>query len=151
MAGVKAKPRSWRYANSVSWKGERKGLLTAKHRPPLEIATPADFRGHEGIWTPEDLLVASVNSCVMTTFLYYCAKADFKLVDYQSSAEGIAELTAEGLAFTRVVVSPKIVVAPRSARDRAEAAIRRAKDRCLISNSLSCQIAVEPHIETSEE
>lgn len=152
MTGMKAKPRFWRYTNSVSWKGEKRGLITAPgDRPLVEIATPPDFGGHEGIWTPEDLFLAAVNSCIMTTFLYYCAKADFKLVGYHSTVEGIAELTVEGLAFTRVRVRPEIVVASGSARNQAERAICRAEERCLISNSVRSEIVVEPHIEASGE
>lgn len=151
MTGMKAKPKPWQYTNSISWKGEKKGLIAARDRPPVEVATPVDFGGHEGIWTPEGLFVAAVNSCIMTTFLYYCAKSDFKLVGYQSTAEGIVELTAEGLAFTRVMVRPWIVVASESAREQAQHAIGRAQERCLISNSVSSEIIIEPHIEVSEE
>jgi len=151
MTGMKARPKWWRYTDSISWKGERKGLIAAQDRPPMEVATPADFGGHEGIWTPEDLFVAAVNSCIMTTFLYYCAKANFELVGYQSTAEGIVELTAEGLAFTRVMVRPEVVVASESTRNQAERAICRAEERCLISNSVRCEIVVEPHIKASGE
>jgi len=151
MTGVRTKPKFWRYTNSVSWEGEKKGLIAAPDRPPVEIATPPDFGGHEGIWTPEDLFLAAVNSCIMTTFLYYCGKADFELEGYDSTVEGIVELTAEGLAFTRVMVRPQIVVASESARDQATRAIRSAEKRCLISNSVSSQIAVEPHIEARRE
>jgi len=51
---MKARSRSWRYANAISWKDEKKGLVGAPDRRSLEIATPAEFGGHEGIWTPED-------------------------------------------------------------------------------------------------
>lgn len=151
MTGMKTKPKSWRYSSSVSWKGQKKGLIAASNRPPLDVATPAEFGGHEGIWTPEDLLLAAVNSCIMTTFLYYSAKADFKLVDYHSTAEGIVELTAKGLAFTRIAVRPQIVVVSESARNHAEHTIRRAEEHCLISNSVRCEVVVEPHVERSEE
>jgi organic hydroperoxide reductase OsmC/OhrA len=34
-----------------------------------------EFKGPEGIWSPEELLVGSVNACVMNTFLAYADAA----------------------------------------------------------------------------
>ena len=36
--------------------------------PTLEFAAPPEFGGPGGIWSPEHLFVASVSSCLMTTF-----------------------------------------------------------------------------------
>ena len=60
--------RKFVYINNVKWAGGKKGILSAEQRPSVEVATPAEFRGHEGVWTPEDFLTAAVNSCIMTTF-----------------------------------------------------------------------------------
>ena len=67
MARTRARRKSWRYTNTVTWKENKKGVLTSEGKPDLEVATPSEFGGPEGSWTPEDLLVASVNSCIMTT------------------------------------------------------------------------------------
>jgi len=56
------RPKSYKYATSVLWTGEKKGALTVAGKPPVEVATPPEFKGHEGIWSPEDLYVAAVNS-----------------------------------------------------------------------------------------
>ena len=125
--------------------------MAARDKPSLEVATPVDFGGHEGTWTPEDLFLASVNSCIMTTFLYYRAKAGFELISYQSTVEGLVEFAPQGLAFTRVMVRPEIVVGAALARNQAEQALRHAEERCLISNSVKAQIVVEPHIKASRQ
>ena len=148
---MKARPKSWRYANTISWQGEKKGLLAAPKRTSLEIATPAEFGGHEGIWTPEDLFVAAVNACIMTTFLHFRATAGFEIVEYRCSAEGVMEKTETGLAFTRVTVRPTIVVNSESDRDQAARAIESAEKHCLISNSMKTKVVVEAGIELSKQ
>jgi organic hydroperoxide reductase OsmC/OhrA len=66
---VTIRAKSYRYSTSVRWTGEKKGALTAAGKPPVEVGTPPEFKGHEGIWSPEDLYVASVNVCILSTFL----------------------------------------------------------------------------------
>ena len=49
---------------SVRWRGG--GLTYAEaHGERLEVATPPEFRsGLAGYWSPEDLLVVAVTSCI---------------------------------------------------------------------------------------
>ena len=48
------------YRTEVEWTGERHGDLRAPVLPSLKIDAPPEFQGHEGVWTPEHLFVASV-------------------------------------------------------------------------------------------
>lgn len=66
---VKMKPKVFHYQVGVRWDGEKHGVLSIAGKPDLKVASPPEFRGHPGIWSPEDLLVAAVNACTMTTFL----------------------------------------------------------------------------------
>lgn len=56
------------YKTEVEWTGERHGELRAPALPNLKVDAPPEFKGHEGVWTPEHLFVGPVNSCFMTTF-----------------------------------------------------------------------------------
>ena len=58
------------YENTVTWKKEKIGELTWEGKPSIEVATPPEFKGHEGIITPEDLFVAAENVCIFTCLLY---------------------------------------------------------------------------------
>ena len=70
------------YNVNISWKSERKGILSSPELvSQIEVATPPQFpKGIEGIWSPEHLLVAAINSCLMTTFLAIAenSKLDFE-------------------------------------------------------------------------
>lgn len=150
MAKVRTRRKSWRYANTVRWAEAKRGSLTAEGKPDIEVATPPDFGGHEATWSPEDLFVAAVNGCIMTTFLYYQGKEGIELVGYASTAEGVLEFGDDGLVFTRVEVRPEVVVASETDRKKAERALQRSEEVCLISNSVSAAVTVTPQIRLAD-
>src|SRR4030042_1011804 len=113
------RPKSYKYMTSVLWKGEKKGPLSVAGKPAVEVATPPEFKGHEGIWSPEDLYVAAVNSCIMTTFLAFAGRAGLAFEGYESEAEGVLEFVEERLVFTKIVVRPPVPLRPREGRTQA--------------------------------
>jgi organic hydroperoxide reductase OsmC/OhrA len=143
---IKAKPKTFHYQVGVRWSREKRGVLSVAGKPDLEVASPPEFRGHPGIWSPEDLLVAAVNTCTMTTFLSAAARRGLTLVSYDSEATGTLE-TADGrFRFTRVVLRPRIVVGRPEDREAALAAFREAEAGCLVANSILATIEAEPEI-----
>ena len=58
MEDTKQKNRKFIYRTNVSWIEEKKGFLCSSGKPTIEVATPPEFKGHEGMWTPEELFVA---------------------------------------------------------------------------------------------
>ena len=138
--------KSYRYTVSVRWTGEKKGALAVDGKPPVEVATPPEFKGHEGIWSPEDLYVASVNACIMTTFLAFAGRAGLAFGEYESEAEGLLEFLDDRFVFTKIVVRPRIVLRPGEERAKAEEILHKAERNCLVSNSIRTEVALEPTI-----
>ena len=140
MAGVKSK--QFFYRNTVKWNGERKGTLSSLEKPDMEIATPPEFKGHRGVWTPEDLLVASVNSCIMTTFLYYARKEHLDFTGYESSAEGVLERVDNAFMISHISVKPIVTIRDREDTDRTKRIIEMSGRNCLISESVKSKVEV---------
>jgi organic hydroperoxide reductase OsmC/OhrA len=138
------RPKSYKYKTSVLWTGEKKGILTVAGKPPVEVATPPEFKGHEGIWSPEDLFVAALNSCIMTTFLTFAGRAGLAFEGYESEAEGTLEFVDERFVFTKIVVRPKVTLRPGADRKQAEETLHKAEQHCLVSNSLRTEVVLEP-------
>jgi organic hydroperoxide reductase OsmC/OhrA len=136
--------KSYRYSTSVLWTGEKKGELTATGKPPVEVGTPPEFKGHEGIWSPEDLYVASVNVCILSTFLAYAGRAGIAFEKYESEAEGLLEFMDDQYVFTKIVVRPRIVLRPGEDQAKAEEILHKAERNCLISNSIRSEVVLEP-------
>ena len=144
-AGVRHK--SFKYHTAVEWTSGRSGRIEAEDRPSVDVSSPPEFRGEAGVWTPEDLFVAAVNTCTMTTFLAISEKAGFEVVGYRSDAEGTLEFSDGSFRFTRVVVRPTIIVADHLAIDTAMELIARAHDKCLVGNSIRAEVEIEPRID----
>jgi organic hydroperoxide reductase OsmC/OhrA len=144
---IKMKPKTFHYDVSVRWSREKRGVLATAGKPDLEVASPPEFRGHPGIWSPEDLLVAAVNACTMTTFLSAVMRRGIDVVSYESDATGTLESVDGQFRFTRVVLKPRIVVAREDQRDAALAAFHEAEAGCLIARSVVAKIEAEPRIE----
>src|SRR5687768_10816971 len=100
------RPKSYTYHTRVEWAGARAGQLHAEGKPSFRVASPPEFKGEAGVWSPEDLFVASVNICTMATFLSFAERAKLALSSYSSTAEGTLELVDGGFRFTRIVVKP---------------------------------------------
>jgi len=140
------------YTTDVVWTGERQGNLTAPALPSLEVDAPPEFRGHEGVWTPEHLFVGAINACFMTTFVAIAENSKLDFVDFDSKATGKLEKHDEhGLMMTLVVLRPRLTI--RNARDeeRAFRILEKAERNCLIANSVKARIRLEPEIRIAEQ
>jgi organic hydroperoxide reductase OsmC/OhrA len=146
MSNVRIK-KQFTYKTYLKWKEERKGILSSDDKSDIEVATPPEFRGHHGIWTPEELFIGSVNICIMTTFLYYAEKEGLKFLSYESYAEGILERGEQGLLFTRVMITPKILVSLEEEVETVKSLMVLSEKNCFISNSLKSEILLTPQIE----
>ena len=141
------KSRQFIYKNHVKWLKERKGLLSSSGKSTIEVATPPEFKGHPGIWTPEDFFVSSVNICIMNTFLYFAEREKLELVKYESFAEGTLERVDNKFMFSKIKVFPQIFVASSADIEKAKNLLELSEKGCLISNSIKSDVEIKPEIE----
>jgi organic hydroperoxide reductase OsmC/OhrA len=137
------------YPVTVSWTSGRAGYAeSVDGLPGLPLAAPPEFGGEEGLWTPEHLLVASVASCLMTTFL---AIAELSKLEVESLEVGASGHLVRGedrrYRFDRITVRPVVGVVGESAREKALRLLAKAEELCLITRSLSAEVQMEPRIE----
>jgi len=132
------------YHTTVKWTEQRKGVISCAGKPDVPVATPPEFKGHEGIWSPEDLFVASVNICVMTTFLAVAERAGLAFSAYESIAEGRLELVEGKFQFTAITIKPTITLKAVADAAKAKELIEKAEANCLISNSMKTRVLLEP-------
>ena len=134
------------YRTMVKWTEQRKGVTSSAGKPDVQVATPPEFKGHEGIWSPEDLFVASVNSCVMSTFLAVAERGGLAFSSYESAAEGRLELVEGKLQFSAITIKPTITLKSVADMAKAKELIEKAEANCLISNSMKTRVTLEPII-----
>ena len=140
---MEQKSKVYLYQTAVKWTEQRKGVITCAGKPDVQVATPPEFKGHDGIWSPEDLFVASANVCLMTTFLAVAERAGLAFSAYESTAEGRLELVEGKFQFTAITIRPSINLKSGEDAGKAKELIEKAERNCLISNSMKAAVTLE--------
>ncbi len=138
--------KTYTYSTRVRWTERKIGSISAAGKPDIQVATPPEFKGHEGIWSPEDLFVASANICLMTTFLAFAERAGLAFTSYESEAEGLLELVEGKFQFTRITLRPTLTVKRNEDTAKAKEILEKAEANCLISNSMKARVTLEPTV-----
>ncbi|MEZ2348669.1 OsmC family protein [Terriglobus sp. RCC_193] len=144
------------YNTSIVWTGNR-GTGTSSYRdyarsydlsapgkPLIAGSSDATFRGEASKWNPEDMLLASLSSCHMLSYLHLCADAGISVIAYSDNAEGTMQLTPDGSGhFTSVTLHPQVTIAAGHDLIKADALHHRAHELCFIANSVNFPVACE--------
>ena len=140
------------YQVQLNWESNRKGLVSSPVlNSTIEVATPPEFpKGMPGIWSPEHLLVAATNSCLMTTFLAIAENSKLQFVNFECNADGKLEKIDDKLMISEIVLSPVVTISNDSDRERAIRILQKSEAACLISNSIKSKIIFFPEIRVAE-
>jgi len=145
---TRVKMKSFTYRTSTEWTDERAGILTSNGKPSVKVSSPPEFKGKAGVWTPEDLFVASVETCHMATFMAFAARRSITIRSYKSHSNGVLEYIDGDYRFTRIVIFPTIVVESSASENEVHAILREAQKHCLVTNSIASIVEVNPTIIT---
>jgi peroxiredoxin-like protein len=140
------------YTTEVEWTGERHGDLRAPRLANMQVSAPPEFKGHEGVWTPEHLFVAAVNSCFMTTFLAIAENSKLEFLSFSADAKGkLEKLDGRGFIMTEIVLRPKLLISHARDAERAGRILQKAEKNCLISNSIKTETKLESEVSFAGE
>jgi peroxiredoxin-like protein len=114
--------------------------------PVLRTAAPADFDGPGDAWSPEQLLLASVQSCYLFTLRAVAHASQLEFLELELKAEGVVDRQAGITRFTEIALRPRLSVPPGTDPARVQAVLDKTKRACLVSASLSTAVHVEPEI-----
>ncbi|MDD5644207.1 MAG: OsmC family protein [bacterium] len=130
------------YRNRIVWTGEKKGVLSSDGKPDIKIAVPPEFKGHQGMWAPEDFYVAAASSCIVFTFIYIARRKKIEIESLGSEATGKLEMKDGKALMTEVNI--KLDVKTKKAEDADAVAdiVKAAEKNCLISNSMTAKVTV---------
>jgi len=143
---INSEPKFYEYRTSIKWIGEKKGKLSSKGKPDLEIACPPEFGGHENIWSSEDIFLASIEACTMTTFVHFANITSIGLISYDSKAIGKVKIENNSYIFDSVNIQMKIKVKTDRDKKKVERMLKHIKKTCLISNSIKSKIDYKTEI-----
>lgn len=132
----------------VSAAGADSGQVTlaSPGLPHLVTAPPAEFGGPGDVWSPETLLVGAVADCFVLTFRAVARAGKLEWVSLGVEVDGVLDRDGGVLKFTRITLRPTLVVARAEDRERATAMLEKSERSCLISNSLTATLTLEPEV-----
>jgi organic hydroperoxide reductase OsmC/OhrA len=116
--------------------------ITIEGKPVLNVSAAKAFKGDPELYNPEDLLLSSLISCHMMSYLYVCSQNGIEVLEYSDNAEATLEVAPDGSGrFTEVKLNPKVKI---SNPDKIELAIelhKKANQLCFIANSCNFPIS----------
>jgi organic hydroperoxide reductase OsmC/OhrA len=117
--------------------------------PVLRMVEPATYDGPGDAWSPEHLLLASVQACFLFTLraVARLSKIEFTRLDLEAS--GTVNRDEGVTRFTEIRLRPRLTVAPGVDRTRALAMLEKAKKACLVSASLTTPIRLEAEVQSA--
>jgi peroxiredoxin-like protein len=142
--------KALRFPVSVHWEGGRLTHAFAAGKDELQIATPPEFRGGvDGVWSPEDLLVAATASCYAVTVAAIAERREVPIHELHVSGTGHVSRRDDGrFGFVAIELDAEISTPARSVR-AAEAVAELAEEKCLVSRALDVPLHVAVNVRPS--
>jgi organic hydroperoxide reductase OsmC/OhrA len=105
-------------------------------KPVLDISAAKAFKGDPELYNPEDLLLSSLVSCHMMSYLYVCSQNGIEVLEYSDNAEATLEVSADGSGrFVEVKLNPKVKISDSDKIGLALELHAKANQLCFIANS----------------
>ena len=130
------------YEAKTIWQEGKEGRICFGNNTEIPVGTPPEFGGPCAVWSPEQLFVASVGSCLMSTFLFFAERSAIRLHSFESTSVGEMGKTPDGLRFTAIDVSITVGVEEDSDLRKATQLQGKLERYCPISTSLRCPVAL---------
>lgn len=138
---------SWRVKSNADRSSNRKSLknhVVSNDRLHLNVSAAKSFKGDPSLPNPEDLLLSSIASCHMMSYLYCCQVNQIEILAYEDNAVAELEVLADGSGrISKVILHPCIKLADLSQKEMAEKMHIEANKLCFIANS--CNFVVQHH------
>jgi organic hydroperoxide reductase OsmC/OhrA len=144
-------PLPHRYTATAIGSADGDVSLLADGLPTLRSASPAEFGGPGDRWSPETLIVAAVADCFVLTFRAVAQASSLAWTTMHCEVEGRLDRVDRVTRFTRLDVRARLYVPPEVDDERAQRVLQKAKQACLITNSLNAESHLESSVHVGSE
>ena len=125
--------------------------VTSPGLEPIETAGPPEFGGPGDVWSPEELLVASVANCFILSFRAVARASRIDWISLECDVDGTLEKVDRVTQFTGFEVKATLVVPPGTNEAKAMKLLEKSDRVCLITNSMKADIHLEAEVIVAEE
>jgi organic hydroperoxide reductase OsmC/OhrA len=133
---------------SASKQFSKNHTIAFEGKPVLNVSAAKAFKGDPTLYNPEDMLLSSVVSCHMMSYLYVCEQNGIEVLSYTDSAEATLQVVKNGSGrFIEVRLYPKVIIKQKEKIAEALRLHQKANELCFIANSCNFPIFHEPSCE----
>ena len=141
--------KSYLFKNMVFKEGDKLAKTTFSGLADVEVGPAPEFEGSPATLNPEEMFVAAINNCLMTTFFYFVRKSNVVVLSYYSEAQGRLEKQKDGFRFTYVEVRAEVTLAQQQLTEKVRQIGDLAEKYCLIARSVACPVQYELQVKTT--
>jgi len=134
--------RDLRFHADLFWDGESGAEVNAGRFPGLKLDMPVEFGGKGRYPCPDELFLAAIGGCLLTTFLHFKKKLNVNVAEFEISINGRLRGDTEGykIAGIEAVISAR---AKKNDEKGLRRCIRLAKEYCHITRTLGKTVPIE--------
>lgn len=141
----------WLFPKKEVAKYTKSHTISIDGKTILNVSAAKAFRGDPDLYNPEDLLLSSVVSCHMMSYLYVCSQNGIDVVSYTDEAEAILEVLEDGSGrFAVIKLNPKVSISNKEKIAEALSLHKKANELCFIANSCNFPILHFPICEVAD-
>ena len=138
----------WLFSKKETTTYTKSHTITIDGKNVLNVSAAKAFKGDPTLYNPEDLLLSSVVSCHMMSYLYVCKQNGIEVVFYTDEAEAALEVLDDGSGrFTVIKLNPKVRITNIDKIEEALSLHKKANQLCFIANSCNFPIIHFPTCE----
>lgn len=113
----------------------------------LVVSAAKAFKGDATQLNPEDLLLSSLMSCHMMSYLFVCNQHQVKVLQYNDEGMAFLEVNSDGKGrIVKVILSPTVVIEHAHQIELAQSLHKDAGKLCFIANSCNFEIEYNPNV-----
>lgn len=139
------------YSSKVVWTEGHRGKLACGNGFKAPFSPPPEFQGESGTLTPEDAFVAAINMSFTLSFLKFAEKEKVRLCEFECNCNGIMDRVMPRMAFKRIVLHPRVVVASDDEVLAVERCMDLADKYAVVRNSVKPKVVLEYKIEIDKK
>jgi organic hydroperoxide reductase OsmC/OhrA len=117
--------------------------------PDLASDGPAEFDGPGNLWSPETLLCAAVADCFNLSFRAIATASKFPWTALDCEVVGTLDRVERTSLFTRFDIRANLKLPAGADAARAQQLLEKAKQICLISNSLKGEFHLQATVDVA--
>jgi organic hydroperoxide reductase OsmC/OhrA len=142
-----AQPFPHRYQANATAAPEGDVVLLGDGLRALRSQAPPAFGGPGDRWSPETLLVGAIADCYALTLRAVARAAGLHWTTLECETDGTLDRVERVAQFTAFRIRAYLSVPPGTNEDEARRVLARAKEHCLITQSLKAPCSFEGHVD----